>query len=69
LPAWSWVLVKTLLLLAVLVVVGRRLPTVRADKLVEVGWVVLVPLVLAQLLVVALIVVQDSAATGMPGMG
>lgn len=57
LPAWLWVLVKAVALITALVVVGRRLPLVRPDKLVEVGWVVLLPLVLAQLLVVSLIVV------------
>ncbi len=69
LPDWLWVVVKTLLLLAAFVLLGRRLLMVRPDKLAEVGWVVLVPLVLAQLLVVALIVVQDSGTAGMPGMG
>lgn len=57
LPAWLWTLVKTVLLLAGLVAVGRRLPTIRPDKFVEIGWVVLVPLALAQLLVVSLVVV------------
>ncbi len=57
LPAWSWVLVKTLLLALALVAVGRRVPTLRADKLLEVGWVVVLPLVVAQDLVVSVVAV------------
>lgn len=60
LPDWAWVLVKTLLLLAVLVVLRRRLPAVRADRFVEVGWLVLLPAVLLQVLVVAVIAVGRS---------
>lgn len=58
LPGWVWVPVKAALLLAVLVWLGRRLPTVRPDRFVEVGWVVLLPAVLVQLLVVSLVVVE-----------
>ena len=57
LPAWTWVLTKTLVLSLLLVLVGRRLPTLRPDKLLEVGWVVVLPLVVAQDLVVAIIAV------------
>ncbi|MDP5181794.1 NADH-quinone oxidoreductase subunit H [Blastococcus sp. BMG 814] len=57
LPAWLWSLVKTAALLAVLVWVRRRLPTVRPDRLLPFGWVVVLPLVLLQLLVVAVVVV------------
>ena len=57
LPAWLWVLVKTGLLSAGLVVLGRRLPTLRPDKLLELGWVVVLPLVVAQDLVVSIIAV------------
>lgn len=60
LPDWAWVLVKTLLLLAALVVLRRRLPAVRADRFVEVGWLVLLPAVLLQVLVVAVIAVGRS---------
>ncbi len=55
LPAWVWVLAKTVVLSVLLVLVGRRLPTLRPDKLLELGWVVVLPLVVAQILVVALI--------------
>ncbi len=57
LPAWAWVLLKTLVVSAALVVVGRRLPTLRPDKLLEVGWVVVLPLVVLQALVVSVVAV------------
>nr|AKG47151.1 putative NADH dehydrogenase [uncultured bacterium] len=58
LPAWAWVAVKTAAVLAVLVWLRRRLPTVRMDRYVEFAWVVLIPLTIAQALVVALVVLQ-----------
>ncbi len=57
LPGWVWVLVKTLVLSVLLVLVGRWLPTLRPDKLLELGWVVVLPLVVAQDLVVSIIAV------------
>ena len=56
LPAWVWVAVKTAVLLAALLWLRRRFPTVRMDRFTEVSWVVLVPLSIAQALVVALVV-------------
>ncbi|MEP6981425.1 MAG: complex I subunit 1 family protein [Nakamurella sp.] len=56
LPAWMWVLVKTAAVLAGLVWLGRRIPTLRPDRFLEVGWLVLLPITLLQLLVVAIIV-------------
>jgi NADH-quinone oxidoreductase subunit H len=58
LPAWAWVAVKTLAVLALLVWARRRLPTVRMDRFVEFAWVVLIPLTIAQALVVAILVLQ-----------
>ncbi|MFJ7770885.1 NADH-quinone oxidoreductase subunit H [Streptomyces sp. NPDC097107] len=55
LPAWAWSLIKTLLVLAVLVVAARRLPVIRADRYVEFAWVVLIPLTIVQTLVPALV--------------
>ncbi len=55
LPGWAWVLVKTLALLAVLVWVRRRWPAFRPDTFLEVGWLVLLPAVLLQDLVVAVV--------------
>jgi NADH-quinone oxidoreductase subunit H len=56
LPAWGWVTVKTGAVLAALVWLRRRFPTVRMDRFVEFAWVVLIPLTIAQALVVALLV-------------
>jgi NADH-quinone oxidoreductase subunit H len=58
LPPWAWSLLKTLAVLAVLVYVRRRLPTVRADRYVELAWVVLIPATVAQALVPALVVLN-----------
>ncbi|MFQ6853550.1 complex I subunit 1 family protein [Streptomyces sp. 35M1] len=55
LPSWAWSLIKTLLVLAVLVVAARRLPVIRADRYVELAWVVLIPLTIMQILAPALV--------------
>ena len=60
LPGWVWVLIKTILVSGLLVLAGRRLPTLRPDKLLELGWVVVLPLVVAQDLVVSVIAVAVS---------
>ncbi len=57
LPGWAWVLVKTSLLLAVLVALRRRLPALPPHRFAEVGWLVLLPLTLLQVLVVAVLAV------------
>ncbi len=57
LPSWLWSLVKTVALLAVLVWVRRRLPTIGPERLLPPGWVVVLPLVLLQVLLVAVVVV------------
>ncbi|MGQ0576259.1 MAG: complex I subunit 1 family protein [Pseudonocardia sp.] len=64
LPAWAWVAVKTAAVLALVVWLGRRFPTVRMDRFVEFAWVVLIPLTIAQALVVAIVVLQRGG--GMP---
>jgi NADH-quinone oxidoreductase subunit H len=56
LPGWLWSLVKAGAVLAVLVWVRWRLPLVRPDRFTEIAWVVLMPLVLAQTLLVAVVV-------------
>jgi NADH-quinone oxidoreductase subunit H len=55
LPAWGWVMVKTVILLGLLVAGGRAVPAIRPEKLAEVAWVVVLPLVLVQLLVTSVI--------------
>src|SRR5262249_37143765 len=56
LPPWAWSAIKTLAVLAVLVWVRRRVPTIRADRYAELAWVVLIPLTIAQALVVSVVV-------------
>ncbi|MBT2226880.1 complex I subunit 1 family protein [Nonomuraea sp. NEAU-A123] len=56
LPAWAWTLVKTVAVLVLLVVARHRLPAVRMDRFMGFSWLVLIPLTLAQLLVVGIVV-------------
>ncbi|MEU0510925.1 MULTISPECIES: complex I subunit 1 family protein [Amycolatopsis] len=56
LPDWLWSLVKTAAVLAVLVWIRRRVPTVRMERYQEIAWIVLIPLTLVQALVVSLVV-------------
>jgi NADH-quinone oxidoreductase subunit H len=56
LPAWLWVPLKTAGVVAVLVWAKHRLPGVRMDRFMQASWVVLIPLTLAQLLVVGILV-------------
>ena len=57
LPDWLWTLVKTAALLSVLVWLKQRLPVFRPDKFMEIGWMVLLPAVLAQDLILAVVAV------------
>jgi NADH-quinone oxidoreductase subunit H len=59
LPAWAWVAVKTAAVLALVVWLRRRFPTVRMDRYTEFAWVVLIPLTIAQALVVAIVVLRQ----------
>jgi NADH-quinone oxidoreductase subunit H len=56
LPGPVWLVIKTLALLAVLVVLRRRLSLLRPNRFLQVGWLVLLPVSLLQLLVVAIVV-------------
>ncbi|WKV16048.1 NADH-quinone oxidoreductase subunit H [Janibacter limosus] len=58
LPGWAWVLVKTVVVLAVLVWLRRKVPLLRPDRFMEIGWMVLLPAVVARDLLVSLIVVR-----------
>lgn len=60
LPPWLWVLVKTAVLLAALVLVRRRLPALRPARVIEVAWLVVLPLILLQVLLVSVVVVVRS---------
>lgn len=46
LPPGAWIALKTVALLALVVVVGRRLPRIRVETAVIAGWAVLIPLAL-----------------------
>lgn len=56
LPPWLWTVVKIAAVLAGLVWLRRRLPTVRMERFAEFAWVVLIPLTILQALVVAVVV-------------
>ena len=56
LPGPVWTVMKTLAVLAVLLWVRWRLPLVRPDRYVEIAWIVLIPLILAQTLVTSVLV-------------
>lgn len=57
LPDWLWTLSKTVILLGALVWLRRRMPILRPDKFMELGWVVLLPAVLVQDLIVTVVAV------------
>jgi NADH-quinone oxidoreductase subunit H len=52
-PSWAWFIGKTLLLLYVFLWVRATLPRYRYDQLMRLGWKVLIPLALANILVTA----------------
>ncbi|MFH9745171.1 complex I subunit 1 family protein [Streptomyces anulatus] len=56
LPPWLWTVLKTAAVLAFLVWIRRKVPTLRMDRYMEVAWVVLTPLAVLQALGVALVV-------------
>lgn len=58
LPGPVWHLLKTVAVVVALVWVGRRLPVLRPDRVVEVAWTVLVPVTLLQALVVAVLLLS-----------
>lgn len=60
LPDWLWSVVKTIALLSALVWLRRAVPALRPDKFMEIGWIVLLPAVLLQDLVVAVIAIWRS---------
>ncbi len=57
LAPWAWSTVKTLIVLGVLVVARRAVPTVRVERWVPVAWTVLIPLTIAQDLIAAIVAV------------
>jgi NADH-quinone oxidoreductase subunit H len=57
LPDWLWSVVKTAAVLGVLVWAGRRFPTIRMERYMEIAWLVLVPATLLQALFVSIVVI------------
>lgn len=55
LPGWLWQAVKTLAVLALLVWLRWRLPALRMDRFMAAAWLVLIPAVLLQMLVVGVV--------------
>lgn len=60
LPDWMWTLLKTMAVLAAFVWLRRRVPALRPDKFMEVGWLVLLPAAVLQDFVVAAVAVGRS---------
>ena len=60
LPAAFWLVLKTLVVACGLVALRSWLPTIRADRFVEVGWLVLLPATLLQLLLVSVLVITGA---------
>ncbi|MGP5726055.1 complex I subunit 1 family protein [Arthrobacter rhombi] len=62
LPAAAWVVIKTLALVVVFTTVRRLFPTVRPERLAEIALVLVMPLVLLQLAIAAIVVVLNGGA-------
>jgi NADH-quinone oxidoreductase subunit H len=60
LPGWLWSLVKTAVVLAALVAVRRSGPVLRADRVMRLAWLVVLPVTLLQLLVVSVLALRGA---------
>lgn len=58
LPPIVWSVLKTIAVLAALLTVRRRFPTIRMERFAEVSWTVLVPLTIAQALFASIAVLE-----------
>ncbi len=56
LPGWIWFLAKTSIMIVVFIVIRAALPRLRYDQLMSLGWKVMLPLALVNLLVTAAII-------------
>ena len=54
-PSWTWFLVKSFVFLYIFVWVRATLPRYRYDQLMRIGWKVLIPLAIANLVVTGII--------------
>lgn len=56
LPGWMWLLVKTSIMIVLFILIRAALPRLRYDQLMSLGWKVMLPLALVNLLVTAAVV-------------
>ena len=56
LPGWAWFLTKTSILIVLIIVVRAALPRLRYDQLMALGWKIMLPLALLNLLVTAAVI-------------
>jgi NADH-quinone oxidoreductase subunit H len=56
LPGWVWFLLKTSILIVVFIVIRAALPRLRYDQLMSLGWKIMLPLALINLLVTAAVI-------------
>jgi NADH-quinone oxidoreductase subunit H len=56
LPGWTWFLLKTSILIALIIVIRAALPRLRYDQLMALGWKIMLPLALLNLLVTAAVI-------------
>ncbi len=56
LPGWMWFLLKTSILIVVIIVIRAALPRLRYDQLMSLGWKIMLPLTLLNLLVTAAVI-------------
>lgn len=60
LPGWTWMILKTLLLVALLVAAGHLLARVRLERFVVVAWAVLIPIALVDVFVSGLFALRGA---------
>jgi NADH-quinone oxidoreductase subunit H len=51
LPPWAWFFLKTFFFIGVFILLRASIPRPRYDQLIEYGWKLLLPLVLANLMI------------------
>jgi NADH-quinone oxidoreductase subunit H len=56
LPGWVWFLIKTSILIVVFIVIRAALPRIRYDQLMSLGWKIMLPLALVNLMVTAAVI-------------
>ncbi len=59
LPGWLWFLVKVSIIIAVIIVIRAALPRYRYDQLISLGWKIMLPLALLNLVVTAAVILAS----------